>query len=75
MASAAVVALLLFWTEFVMVGALSLGVFPSAGIEGLWAPLATLICALAAIWLLAWVLALVGHLSSDLRETVSRGQR
>ena len=75
MASAAVVALVLFWTEFIMVGALSLGVFPSAGIDGPWAPLATLMCALAATWLLAWVLALLGHLSSDLWETVSRDQR
>lgn len=61
-ASFIIVALILIWTEFVMVGALSLGVFPGAGIDGWWAPLATLVFALAAIWLLAWVFTVLGRI-------------
>jgi hypothetical protein len=49
-----------------MVGGLTLGVFHDMGIQGWWAPAATLVFAFAAVWLLASVLTLLRNLLSRL---------
>lgn len=71
-ASFLVVALIFGWTEVVMVGGLSLGVFPEAGMHPMLAPLATLVFALAAIWLLAWLFSILGRLLSSARRTMRK---
>ncbi len=70
-----VVAVILIWTEVVMVGGLSLAVFPEAGIDGWWGPLTTLVFALAAIWLLAWAFPVLGRLLSNVRRVFTRSKR
>lgn len=57
--SAILVGFVLFVTEFILVLGLTLGVFYEMGFEGWWAPIATIVFALAAVWLLAWLIALV----------------
>ncbi len=74
-ASLIIAVAVLVWTEVVMVGGLSLGVFPEAGIDPLFAPLATLVLALAAIWFVAWSFSLVGRLLSNVRRVFTRSSR
>ncbi len=74
-ASLIIVVAVLVWTEVVMVGGLSLGAFPEAGMDPLFAPLATLLLALAAIWLLAWPFSVLGRLLSNVRRVFTRSSR
>ncbi len=67
-ASLIVVAVILVWTEVVMVGGLSFGVLPEAGMDGWLGPFATLVFALAAIWSLAWAFSVLGRLLSNVRR-------
>lgn len=66
--SAIIVGFILFLTEFVLVFGLTLGVFHAMGIPGWWSIVATIVFALAAVWLLAWLIALLAKAKALLRQ-------